>query len=125
MAECIGGLLRDGNEVYELIRANRVIQRIGRGHGADQDEHDQAHPLLSVVGTMCEADAGTGADQERPDPEGRWIVAFRRLVERGVGDEAFHQPQQKGSAGETNQGRKKESFGDLDDNIPRPVAKPS
>jgi hypothetical protein len=41
-----------------------VVERVGGGDGADEDEHDEAHALLAVVGAVEEADAGAGEDQQ-------------------------------------------------------------
>ena len=49
---------------------HRAVERIGRRHRADQDQHDQPHALLTVIRAMEEADAGAGQDQQAADPEG-------------------------------------------------------
>ncbi len=53
---------------------NGVVQRISGRHGADQDQHDQTHALLSIVRAVGEADAGAGEDQQPADPERRRLV---------------------------------------------------
>ena len=41
-----------------------VVERVGGGHGADENEHDEAHAFLPVVGAVGEADAGAGEDEQ-------------------------------------------------------------
>ena len=85
------GAVRRGNELLHISRCNGVVQCIGRGHGADQDQHDQSHTLLSVVGTVEEADAGAGEHQQCANGPRRRCVALRRLVESGVLDGRLRQ----------------------------------
>ena len=40
-------LLRRGDEVLHLRGADGVVQRVGRWHGADENEHDEAHTLFA------------------------------------------------------------------------------
>ena len=79
--ERIGRLLRDGHELRRLLRRDGMVQGVGRGHGADEDQHDQAHALLPVVGAVRETDARAGKDQQSANPGRRRSVAFRRFVE--------------------------------------------
>src|SRR5258705_6379575 len=58
-----------------------MVQRVGGGDSSDQDEHDQTHSLLTVVGPVGEAHAGAGEQQQRANPERRRLRAFRRFVE--------------------------------------------
>ena len=44
------------------------IQGIRAWQNANEDEHDQAHAFLPVIGPMGETDAGAGQDQNTPDP---------------------------------------------------------
>ena len=68
--------MRDGGEVLHLAGADGVVEGVGRGHGADEDEHDETHALLAVIRAVTEADAGAGEDQQAADPERRGRVAF-------------------------------------------------
>ena len=71
----MAGLLGGGDEVLHVAGGDGVVQRVGRGHGADEDEHDEAHALLPVVGAVEEADAGAGEHQQRADgPRRRRVV---------------------------------------------------
>ena len=79
-----------------------VVERVGRGHRADEDEHDQAHALLAVVGAVEEADAGAGENQQRADGPRRRRVVLGRLVEGRIFDEPLgKQEQQRGRANPT------------------------
>ena len=66
------------------VGRGREVERVGRRHDADQDQHDQAHALLAVVRAVGEAHAGAGQDQQAADPERRRRLAFGRLVERRI-----------------------------------------
>ena len=58
-----------------------VVQRVGCRHGSDEDEHDEAHALLAVVGSVEEADAGAGEHHQRANGERRRGVVFGGFVE--------------------------------------------
>ena len=89
--ENVAGLFRGGNEGLNFQGADSMVQRIGRGNCADEDEHDQAHALLAIVRTVKEADTGTGKNKQSPDGP-RWRrVAFRSFVKRRILDEALGQ----------------------------------
>ena len=47
--ENLSRLHGSGDEALHLRRACIVVQRVGGGHGADKDQHDEAHALLPVV----------------------------------------------------------------------------
>ena len=68
-----------------------AVERVGRRHGADQDQHDQAHALLAVVRAVGEAHAGAGQDQHAADPDRRRLVALGRGIQRGVLDHQLEQ----------------------------------
>ncbi len=70
-------------ELRHLVVRHGAVERVGRRHRADQDQHDQAHALLAVIRAMGEADTGAGEDQQAADPERRRLVALRRLIELG------------------------------------------
>ena len=53
-----------------MTGADGVVERIGGGHRANQDEHDEAHAFLAVIGAVGEADAGASQDQQRANPDG-------------------------------------------------------
>src|SRR6202020_3342429 len=48
--EDAGGLGGNGHEVLSLLRVHGMIHGVGGGNGSDQDEHDQTHSLLAIVG---------------------------------------------------------------------------
>ena len=64
--------------------ADGVVERVGGGDGADQDQHDQPHALLPVVGAVEEADAGAGEHHQRANGPRRRLIVLGRFVERGV-----------------------------------------
>ena len=75
-------LRRHRDEVVDILLVHGAIQRVGRGHGADQDQHDEAHAFLAVVRSMREAHARAGQHQQSANPQGRRLVALGLLVER-------------------------------------------
>jgi hypothetical protein len=83
-----GGLLLDdflrgcgiGRESGELAVGQRAVQGISRGDRADQDQHDQPHPLLPVIRAVGETDRRTGEHQKASDPPCRRPIAVRRAI---------------------------------------------
>jgi len=104
VAQRVRNLLGDGNEVEELIGADGVVEGVGCGHSADQDEHDETHALLSVVRAVREADTAAGADEKTADPEGWRLVVFGGLIKLRVGDDTLHDPKQNEGPGEADDG---------------------
>ena len=47
--EDLAGLLRRRDKLLHVRGCYRVVQRVGSGHRADQDQHDQSHALLPVI----------------------------------------------------------------------------
>ena len=91
----------------------RVVQRICRGDGADEDEHDESHPLLPVVGTVEEADARAGKDEQSADGP-RWRrVVFGRFIEGRILDQCLGKQEQQGSAKEADDWRDEQNLADL------------
>ena len=88
VAESAGDLRGDGGEGLDLVGADGVVERVGGGDGADEDEHDEAHALLSVVGAVAVADAAAGEDQQETDVERRRRGALGGLVEAGIAGDA-------------------------------------
>ncbi len=41
--------LGDGRETHHLAVRHRAIEGVGNRHSADQDQHDEAQALLTVV----------------------------------------------------------------------------
>ncbi|MNF64671.1 hypothetical protein D3C84_464110 [compost metagenome] len=81
------GHLGHGGELQCLIGGHGAVQCIGHRQGADQNQHDQAHAFLAVVGAVGEGHAGAGQDQHPADPPWRRAVAGRGLVQGAVLDE--------------------------------------
>ena len=90
-----------------------MVQRIRGRDCADQNEHDQPHALLSVVGAVGEADARAGQDQQAADPERRRFVAFRRFIEAPVFDHSLADHQQHRSHNESDQRRDQQRLADI------------
>ena len=74
-----------------------MVESVGGGNGADEDEHDEAHALLAVVGAVGEADAGAGEDEQGANPEGRRRGAFGRFVEPGIVSDELEEEEEDGS----------------------------
>ena len=65
-----GGLRLGGDrdKLVDILLVHGPIQRVSRGHRADQDQHDEAHAFLPVIRAVREAHAGAGQYQQSPDP---------------------------------------------------------
>jgi len=113
LVEGLGCLLRHGDKVLALARCDGMVEGVGCGNRADEDEHDEAHALLSVVGAVEEADAGAGEDEEAANPEGRRLRPFGGFVELLFLDDGFHEQQEQGRADAANNGRDKQRFADV------------
>ncbi|MNE37649.1 hypothetical protein D3C80_1315100 [compost metagenome] len=110
------GLLSDlghRGELQRLVSRHGAVQGIGHGQGADQDQHDQAHAFLPVVGAMGERYPGAGEDQQPANPPGRWRVADRRLVQLAALDQHAQGQQQQRRAGKAHQRRQQQRIANL------------
>ena len=90
-----------------------MVERIGRRHRADQDEHDQAHTLLAVVGAVEKADAGAGQYEEPADPVWRRRRALWCAVKFGEGQNELRGLQQDRGEDEPHQGRERQGAEDI------------
>ncbi|MNP24455.1 hypothetical protein D3C76_1172160 [compost metagenome] len=99
----LAGYLGHGGKLQGLLTGHGLVQCVGHRQGADQNQHDQAHALLPVVGAVGKGNAGTGEDQYATYPPGGWRAAFRRLVQFLALDQCAQGQQQQGCAGETDQ----------------------
>ena len=95
-----------------------MVERVGGGDGADQDEHDEAHALLAVVGAVEVADAAAGADEQQTDVERRRRGAFGGFVEAGIAGEQLEEQEEQGGHGKADDGREKQGLEDLGDLLP-------
>ena len=57
-----------------------MVEGVRRGDSTDQNQHDQPHALLPVVGPMQKAYARAGEDEQGANPERRWLSALGRFV---------------------------------------------
>ena len=73
-------MLGDGDEILRILVGDGMVESVGGGNGADENQHDQAHAFLSVVRAVEEADAGAGENQQAADVERRRLGAFGSLV---------------------------------------------
>ena len=97
----------------ESLIGDGVVESVGGGDGADEDQHDEAHAFLSVIGAVEEADAGAGEDEQAADVERRRLGAFGSFVEFGIFDEGFGEQEQEGGATEAYDGREQQRFADV------------
>ena len=81
------GLFGNCGEILHLIDADGMVERVSGWHCADEDQHDEPHALLAVIGAVRETDAGAGKDEQRANPERRRLGAFRRAIELRIADE--------------------------------------
>ena len=90
-----------------------MVERVGGGDGADEDEHDEAHALLPVVGAVREADAGAGKQQQGANGPRRRLVVLGRLVEGGVLDEPLGDQHEQRRRAKTDQRRDQQHLENL------------
>ena len=91
-----------GDEPCHAGGRHRGIDRVDARQDSDQDQHDEAHAFLAVVGSVREADAGTGEHEQQPDPPDRRLRPFGRFVELLLADDRLHQEQQQRRANEAD-----------------------
>ncbi len=113
-----GDLGGDCGEGLDLGGGDGVVERVGGGDGADEDEHDEAHALLAVVGAVEVADTAAGADEQQADVERRRRGAFGGFVEAGILGEQLEEKEEQGRHGKADDRREQESFEDLGDLLP-------
>jgi hypothetical protein len=68
-------------KLLHLACRHGTVERICSGHGTNQDEHDQTHALLAIVGTVEKADQRAGDDENAADPPWRRLIAMRFLIQ--------------------------------------------
>jgi hypothetical protein len=88
--------LRRCRERPHLTFRHGAIEGIGRRHRADQDQHDQAHAFLPIVGTVEEAHQRASEDEDSANPPWRGMIALGLGIERGNSDDRFQEQQQNG-----------------------------
>ena len=91
----LGGNRRDANP-FQTGLINTRIQRVCAGQNSDQDQQQQSHALLAVVGTVGETDAGAGQDQQPANPDRRRLILGRRLIERLLFDQRLRNQKHSG-----------------------------
>ena len=110
--------VRGGDELSGVAFGRRAVQRVGGRRDADQDQHDEAHALLAVVGAVEERDQRAGEDQQAADP-GRWrLVGGRGGVKLRHADDGLHGQQQQRRKGKAEKRREQQRLADLGDLIP-------
>ena len=61
----------------------------------DEDQHDQAHSLLTIIRAVREAHSRAGQYQQCADPYGRRGVSRGSLEECGIAKQGFRHQQQR------------------------------
>src|SRR5580698_8080868 len=113
MIQHVRSLGGDGDEILRLLIGDGVIDGVRGGYRADEDEHDEAHAFLAVIGTVEEADSRAGDHEQDANPEGRRFVALRRLIQCLVGDQFLGNDQEHRGEEEADDGRKNEGLSDV------------
>ena len=103
-----------GLEGRHRARRQRLVEGVGRRHGADQDQHNEAHALLPVIRAMGKADPGTGQDQQAADPQRRRRPSLGRLVQRRIADQQLRQQKEACRQDEPDQRREQQRFDDVE-----------
>ena len=82
-------------ECIELLPGAGILQGESGREDADEDQHDQPHPLLAIVGSVREANPGAGEHEQGADPT-RWrMIGIRSCVELRIADQDLHDDQEK------------------------------
>ncbi|MNO98893.1 hypothetical protein D3C76_906520 [compost metagenome] len=102
-----------GGKLQRLIRGHGAVQRIGHRQGPDQNQHDQPHAFLTVIGAVGEGHAGAGQDQQAANPPRRRNIALGLLVQRAILDEGSQGQEQQCGAAEADQWREQQGVTDL------------
>ncbi|MNI48216.1 hypothetical protein D3C73_1027720 [compost metagenome] len=113
MQQLVFGDLRQCRHAGDLFRRHGAVQRVGNRHGPDQDQHDQAHAFLPVVGAMGKGNPGTGEDQQTADPQRRRRIILGGGVQLTIFDEDFQRQQQQGSKHKTDHRGKQQGIAHL------------
>jgi hypothetical protein len=72
---------------------------------ADENQHDQAHAFLSIVGAVEEAYQRAGEDKDPANPPWRGMIAYRFGIQRGNADDGLEEQQQGSSKSKAEQRR--------------------
>ena len=111
--QCLAGYLGDRGKLQGLFIGHGLVQCVSHRQGANQDQHDQAHAFLAVVGAVGKGHPGAGQDQYTANPPWWWCLAFRRLVQRLALDQRAQGQQQQGGTGKAEQWREQQGITDL------------
>ena len=104
-----------GDEAAPSGRRHRAVERIGRRHRADQDQHDEAHALLAVIRAVGEARRRCRSGSGGRGSTRRRLVALRLCVERRIADDSnFSRNSSTPAADEADQRRQQQCLADLD-----------
>ena len=86
-----------------------MVQTVNHRQRADQNQHDQAHAFLAIVGAVGKRYACTGKNQQGTYPQGRRLAVFRCMKQFGaLGQQFFGQKQQQGGEDKAEQWRNKQ-----------------
>ncbi len=73
--------LHRGHEGWRLAVRHRAVQRVGGRQRADEDQHDEAHALLAVIGAVEERHQAAGQDQQAANPGWRRLGGVGRRIQ--------------------------------------------
>ena len=96
------GILHFLAQRLQLTNGAVLLESVSGGKDAHQDEHDETHALLAVIGSVGKAHAGAGEHQQGPDPSRRRVTGIWRCVEAGILDKNSHHDQEEGRQAESD-----------------------
>ncbi|MNN18098.1 hypothetical protein D3C81_1313030 [compost metagenome] len=102
--------LGNSRELQRLFAGHGLVQRVRHRQRADQNQHDQPHAFLAIVGAVGKGHPGAGQDQHTTDPPGWRRLAFRCLVQLFALDQCAQRQQQQRGAGKADQWRKQQGI---------------
>jgi len=97
----------------DLALRHGAVEGICRRHGADQNQHDQAHALLAVIGAVEKAHQRAGDDENAADPPWRGLIALGLGIQGGIADHELQREQQNCRDQKAEQRREQQRVGDF------------
>ena len=105
MVQRSGHLRRNHRELLHLAGAHGMVQRIGSGHRAHQDQHHQPHALLAVVGSVRIAHPAAQQNHQAADVERRRRGSLGGLIQPRVPGQQLEQKKHQPRRDKPHQGR--------------------
>ncbi len=107
------GHVCDGDELGHLARWHGAIQRVSERHGADEDQHDEPHPLLPIVRAVREETPVQREHEQPANPPRRRVRVLRFLIELLALHQRLQRKEQQSRASEADERRQQQRVSHL------------